>query len=64
MATDWRLPVKIKEHVKNWMIHYADRYSKATTLAEDAARVFNHDEWLADETHWIWDLAIEIIPTA
>ena len=30
-----------------------------TALAEELASQFNKEEWLDDETHWIWDLAIE-----
>ena len=37
-----------------------DPDATATTLAESAANTLGHDEWLDDETHWIWDLAIEI----
>lgn len=32
----------------------------ATPLAEDAAWTFGHNEWLDDETHWVWDLAVEV----
>ena len=28
-----------------------------TQLAEDAAHAFDHDEWLDDPDHWIWDAA-------
>ena len=31
---------------------------QATTLAEQAASDMDHDEWLDEETHWIWDLAL------
>ena len=31
-----------------------------TRLAENAAWEFDHDEWLDDETHWVWDLAVDI----
>lgn len=29
-----------------------------TELAEAAAIALNHDEWLDNPEHWIWDLAI------
>ena len=32
----------------------------ATTLAEIAAQELGHDEWLDDETHWIWDVAMDV----
>ena len=31
-----------------------------TGLAEDAAWHFDHDDWLDDETHDVWDAAIEV----
>lgn len=30
-----------------------------TRLAEEAAHYFDYDEWLDDETHWVWDLALK-----
>lgn len=30
-----------------------------TALAEAAAIRFHHDDWLDDETHWVWQTAIE-----
>lgn len=30
-----------------------------TRLAENTAWEMGHDEWLDDESHWIWDLAEE-----
>lgn len=32
----------------------------ATLLAESAAEHFNHREWLDDETHFVWDAAVEV----
>lgn len=31
-----------------------------TKLAEETAKHLDHDEWLDDCTHWIWDLALEV----
>jgi hypothetical protein len=31
-----------------------------TELAENAAIHLDHDEWLDDSDHWIWELAIEV----
>jgi hypothetical protein len=31
-----------------------------TKLAENAASYLDHDEWLDDETHWIWDVAVDM----
>ncbi len=35
-----------------------------TRLAENAAHEFNHDEWLDDDSHWVWDLASDIASQA
>lgn len=29
-----------------------------TQLAENTAHELGHDEWLDDETHWVWEEAI------
>ncbi len=31
-----------------------------TLLAENAAHFFNHDEWLDEENHIVWEIAWEI----
>lgn len=31
----------------------------ATHLAEAAAIEIGHDYWLDDETHWIWEMALQ-----
>lgn len=31
-----------------------------TKLAEDTAHALDHDEWLDDDTHDVWDCAVEI----
>jgi hypothetical protein len=52
--------------IKNWMMNNAHHHDNATSLAEDAAHnamTEDHDEWLDDEHHWIWDVAIEVLPT-
>jgi hypothetical protein len=56
-----------KPKVRGWMVHNAKDYRVAgspweinmTALAEAAAHQFDHDEWLDDETHWVWDAAFE-----
>jgi hypothetical protein len=35
-----------------------------TGLAELIARRFDADDWLDDETHWVWDIAAELAPVA
>lgn len=34
-------------------------YSNATTLAEDVANEMKCPQWLDDENHIIWDIALE-----
>ena len=31
-----------------------------TQLAEHAAHTLDHDEWLDDDLHWIWEVAADI----
>lgn len=31
-----------------------------TKLAEEAAKYLDHDEWLDEETHWVWSLAVDV----
>jgi len=31
-----------------------------TSLAEHCAQELGHDEWLDDETHFVWDAAVEV----
>ena len=55
-------------HIKNFMFRevasdpsaYLDQSGcfNRTALAESAADHFGHDEWLDDECHSVWDLAI------
>jgi hypothetical protein len=42
------------------MIIVVDEMESATQLAEHASHSFGHDEWLNNETHWIWDEAMEV----
>ena len=51
------------------MLGYMQRerasHDNATSLAEDAAHNAldtDHDEWLDDEQHWIWEMALRVIP--
>jgi len=52
-----------KEIIKGYMrivMEADDSPDSATELAEDAALVHGHDEWLEDDTHPVWDWAIEV----
>jgi hypothetical protein len=50
----------------DWMLNNAsDHEDNATSLAESAAAHFEINEVggpLDDPDHWIWDLAIEVVP--
>ena len=49
-----------RRDVRRWMQHNAEDFETATQLAEAANAVFKMDgDPLADETHWIWDEALE-----
>jgi hypothetical protein len=43
--------------------NYTDPYTgepEYTKLAEDCACALNHPEWLDEETHIVWDMAIDV----
>lgn len=55
----------LRAKVKVWMLNMAHHHDNATSLAEDAAHnadTVDHDAWLDDSNHFVWELAIEIIP--
>ena len=52
-----RYELEDRSHIDIWYQGYEVNY---TRLAENAAWHFNHDEWLDDECHWVWELAIQV----
>ncbi len=54
-----------RQQVKRWMQEHAHEHYDCdcvgtTKLAEACADEFEHWEWLDDETHWIWEVAVEV----
>lgn len=48
---------------KRWMTLHQDEAETATELAEMAAHEGpGEDEWLDDPDHWVWEIAIEVMP--
>lgn len=41
-----------------------NNFVNLTELAEAAAHELGHDEWLDDETHEVWDIAITVAEKA
>lgn len=41
---------------------FNDSERNATHLAENAAQEFDADAWLDDETHWVWEFALDFWP--
>jgi len=53
-----------KQSVRIWMQANANDYETATQLAEAAVANFEFaGDPLGDETHWIWDLALDALPS-
>ena len=50
-----------KQQVKNFMANEANSYETATELAEAAAYEADRPDWISDETHWIWEVALDYI---
>ena len=49
-----------KAYVRQWMVVNADDYDNGTQIAEAANIALNlPDAWMDDETHWIWEMALE-----
>jgi hypothetical protein len=54
---------KVKRYMQKEVKNLVDRRTgevNTTQLAENAAHEFDHDEWLDEETHWVWDLAVDV----
>lgn len=56
-----------ERNVRGWMQRNKEDHRdhltgeiNATTLAESAAHQFDHEEWLDDSTHDVWDWAAEV----
>ena len=49
------------KQVKNFMESEAANFETATELAEAAAYEADRLDWIADETHWIWEVALDYI---
>ncbi len=52
----------LEKSIRAHMLLEAPYVDNATNLAEATADVMDHMEWLDDETHVIWDLALEFFP--
>lgn len=52
--------MSIEDQVKEYMVRESDYVDSATQLAENVAHEFGQDEWLDDETHWVWEMAATI----
>lgn len=50
---------QIKTHMQ--VLLAEDPSMNSTQLAESTAWDFNHDEWLDDETHEVWDIAFDVV---
>jgi hypothetical protein len=52
---------KYMESIKEY--HYDSKLGdyNMTYMAEDAADHFDHDEWLDDETHIVWEAAFNVV---
>jgi len=52
----------LKRQARDYMQAEARNCETATQLAENTAWHFDHDEWLDDELHWVWELALDNFP--
>lgn len=49
-----------RNDIVSFMQVEVNNVASATELAENTAYGFDHPEWLDDETHIVWDLAVDI----
>lgn len=56
---------KIRNHIRHLIIHEQHGLDpltnqfNCTSLAEQCAWDLDHDEWLDDDTHIVWDIAVD-----
>ena len=72
MGTIKENPKFMKSKVRTWMRIHLEEYRDGrtgeinlTTMCEDAATEFGMNEEggpLDDDTHWIWDVSVEVTP--
>jgi hypothetical protein len=53
---------EIRKQARRWFSVNAHRFADLTEAAENCAWALDHDEWLDDPDHWVWELAIEYMP--
>ena len=54
-----------KKLVRAWMVAFVGRFETATQMAETAVDVLLlPEDWLDDETHWVWDVAADVFANA
>lgn len=52
----------LENSIRMYMRVEAGAVDNATNLAENTAWTMGHDEWLDDETHPVWEVALEFFP--
>ena len=50
---------QLRRKARRLMANRASEYDNCTFLAEAIAHELDHDEWLDEETHWIWGFAVD-----
>ena len=61
-VTDEQLEAQARRLMRQALLEDPD--STATGLAEFTADALGYADWLDDEGHWIWDLAVEVFEWA
>ncbi len=54
----------MKAEARKYMRLHVNYVDSATTLAEQTATAMGNPEWLDDETHWVWDMAVSELEKA
>lgn len=59
-AEERTLAARIRQFILSHFTMDEIEYQNSTHLAEDVADLMEHNEWLDDETHVLWDVCVDI----
>jgi len=48
--------------IRHWFASHADEYANETEAAEACSNALGRDEWLDDECHILWEIALDYFP--
>lgn len=58
-ANEYGIDRPLERKIRNWLAFNCDGCENPTQLAEECAIAFDHDEWLDEETHPLWEWVLD-----